>query len=170
MLTKGYKDKTPLHSLCTNSSLTPELLAAALEGLPSETILTKDGDGFTPLHWLCEHNTSLTPELLTAALEDLPPETMLSKEWGDRTLVDLLCANISVTPELLAAALESLPPEAMLERISRTSDLSDAYAVARQIQNRLADIGSPAVTCSNSGIVTIPVFSINRNSRACFIE
>ena len=63
MLTRDTGGTTPLHSLCTNSSVTPELLAAALEGLPSEAMLTKDNNGSTPLQWL-SGNSAVTHKWL----------------------------------------------------------------------------------------------------------
>ena len=117
MLTKDKGGYTLLHSLCQNSSLTPELLAAALEGLPPEIMLTKAKHGMTPLHSLCA-NRSLTPELLTAALEGLPSGGMLTKDnLYDSTPLHFLCKyNSSLTPELLSAALEGLSSQAMLTK------------------------------------------------------
>jgi hypothetical protein len=65
-----------MYLICGNTSLNPDLLAAALQGLQSGVELTKGGDGPTPPHNDCEililNNYSLTPELLTAVLEVQP--------------------------------------------------------------------------------------------------
>lgn len=106
--------RTPLHVLCANPTVTPELLRLLLKRCPaaSRRIAAELG---TPLHCLCT-NVEVTPECLEALVAANPRATEV-RDGGGKTPLTALCGNPTAAkpallPLILAASSDAVIADA----------------------------------------------------------
>ena len=134
---KEYLLKVLAERCCDTSKPSDDLITLmtdCLKKLPADAMLTKDSDGFTPLHLLCK-NPLLTATWLKVAVGSLNPQQAMltrSSELTQATPLHLLCENKdALTPELLKTVLNPVDGVAVM------TDAKDAKGTTPL--DRLAD-------------------------------
>ena len=108
--------RTPLHVLCANPTVTPELLRLLLKRCPAAARKIAEELG-TPLHCLCT-NVEVTPECLEELVAANPRATE-EKDGTGRTPLHALCLNASARKAALLPVVLAASSDAVISHSSR---------------------------------------------------
>jgi hypothetical protein len=116
--------RIPLHTLCLNEQVTPEMLETIIKPWPTSVTIT-DANGCSCMHHLCSNRavtcslikvlldamSTLADERASSHQKELKGVTLLTylRVWNDQGELPLhrLCSNPSVYPEVLTLLLDS---------------------------------------------------------------